>query len=309
MPAVPFQDERRCGKEPPNGTGAELANREGSLRDSLEDVVGLMTALALIFVGRHWVHTSKNQTEAWRPREMAKCIRITKFFNTLCLGLSNKRPKGARLFFVTILLLGACATQQDLQVQRLQARSSFEIGMGHLRDGQLGLAQAALEQAIRLDPDQPLYLNALGLVYLELRRWAEAKALFEQALKIDPNYADAYHHLGVALAESGQWAAAAEAYQKALTIPTYPNRASSYHNLGWAYFNLGRDKDAEDALTRALQLDPQLASVHYTLGLVYEKLRRFPSALESFKRAEALDSNGPIARAAREHIERLISGR
>jgi len=150
-----------------------------------------------------------------------------------------------------------------------------------------------------------LYLNSLGLVNLELRRFGDAKALFEQAIRIDPNYADAYHHLGVALAESGRWSEAAQAYQRALAIPAYRNRASSYHNLGWAYLNQGRDRDAEEAFTQSLQLEPQLASSHYHLGLVYEKARRLPEARETFKRAEALDPEGPIGRAAREHLKRL----
>ena len=237
---------------------------------------------------------------------------IVRIFNMLRPLLSNRAAeflaRFSRIGLASLVFaLGACATTtpRDVQVQKLQARSSYEVGMGHFKENQIGLAQAASEEAVRLDPGEPTYLNGLGLIQLQQRRWPEATLMFTQAIKLDPNYGDAYHHLGVALAESGRWTEAVEAYRRAVAIPTYPNRAASYHNLGWTYYNLNREKEAEEALGRALQLDPQMAAGHYTLGLVYERGRRVSEARDAFKRAQTLEPSGPIGRAAEEHLKQL----
>jgi tetratricopeptide (TPR) repeat protein len=71
-------------------------------------------------------------------------------------------------------------------------------------------AKAALDTAVRLAPDAPETIRALGEYAGDVRADnAEAVNRFEQLVRLQPNNADARWTLGVAQRESGEWAAAA----------------------------------------------------------------------------------------------------
>jgi Tfp pilus assembly protein PilF len=205
--------------------------------------------------------------------------------------------------------LAGCATGKDAQVRALQARSQYELGLSHLRDGNASLGLASLEEAVGLAPDAPIYRNTLGLLYLEFKRIPEALESFREALRLDPRFAEANHNLGVALAESGKWADAVQAYRKALAIPGYANPLVAYHNLGWAYYNLDRLAEAEEAIATALRLEPNFVSAHYHLGLVLLKSGRRDEARAAFSRARDLAPESGFGLAAREHLRALADER
>jgi Flp pilus assembly protein TadD len=54
-------------------------------------------------------------------------------------------------------------------------------------------------------------------------------------------------------------------------------------NLGLAYFNVGSYAEAIKAFTQALQINPDDASVHHCLGLVYLDLEDQESAMQQQK--------------------------
>jgi Tfp pilus assembly protein PilF len=205
-------------------------------------------------------------------------------------------------------LLGCAAVGKDARLRSLQARSSYELGFSHLREGNAALGLASLQEAVALDPDSALYRNALGLLYLDLRRIPEALESLREAVRLDTQFAEAHHNLGVALAESGRWGDAVHAYRRALAIPGYATPLAAYHNLGWAYYNLDRLAEAEEALKTALRLDPEFASAHYHLGLVLLKAGRRDEARAAFVRARDLAPESEFGLASREHLKALGGG-
>ena len=109
----------------------------------------------------------------------------------------------------------------------------------------------------------------------------------------------------MALAESGRWEEAVQEYRKALALPGYAAALLAHHNLGWAYYNLGKLREAEEALTLTLRLEPSMASAHYHLGLVLLKAGRREEARASFSRARELAPESEVGQAAREHLRAL----
>ncbi|HYJ90692.1 MAG TPA: protein kinase [Pyrinomonadaceae bacterium] len=100
-----------------------------------------------------------------------------------------------------------------------------------------------------------------------------AISLLEQAVSIDPNYAEA-------------WAALAKAY----------NFRSFYFAPEAEKKKL--DEDAEVAVEKALEINPNLADGHLSRGLVlWTHAKRFPheQAVQAFKRAITLDPNSDEA--------------
>lgn len=87
---------------------------------------------------------------------------------------------------------------------RALADSHPELGGPHanlgllLRQaGRLDESAAALEQAVKANPQQPIYFNQLGITYRMQGRFAQARQAYEQAIALDSNYAAPQLNLGI----------------------------------------------------------------------------------------------------------------
>jgi len=58
---------------------------------------------------------------------------------------------------------------------------------------------AALEQAVKASPKQPVFHNQLGVSYRHKGQFEKARNAYAQAIALDENYADAHLNLGVLL--------------------------------------------------------------------------------------------------------------
>ena len=84
-----------------------------------------------------------------------------------------------------------------------------------------------------------------------------------------------------------------------------PSDALAHDVLGWAYQLAGRPAEAEGALRRALELDPDLASAHYHLGSLYARVPSMQDrARQHLQRAADLDVHGYY----RARAEMLLAG-
>jgi Tfp pilus assembly protein PilF len=208
------------------------------------------------------------------------------------------------------LAVSACASTQGSveESTRQQARAVYERGLSHIRDRQPALALGALREAITLDPNVPVYHNALGLLYLELSRPDMALAEFQTATGLDGSFADALLNTGVALAEAGRWEEAVVAYRKAIALPTLSAAPAAYQNLGLALYHLRRFRDAEEALRFALSLDPRMEAAYYNLGLLYVAEGRAEDAKAAFRRTRDLAPQSPFGQAAVQQLRGLGDG-
>lgn len=209
---------------------------------------------------------------------------------------------------LSMAVLVGCASTQDQEVKRLQARSSYEQAVRNLSEKRLSLGLASLREAVLLDPANPVYRNALGVVHLDMGKPQEAQVQLAKAVELDPNYAEAHHNLGLSYSEQARFDEAIVAYRKALAFPTYPTPEVAYHNLGNAYFYQDKLGEAEEAYRAALQLEPRLVPAHYGLGLVLSKVGRQEEARASFRAARDLDPGSPFGKAAVEALKTLGEG-
>jgi len=210
---------------------------------------------------------------------------------------------------LTVLVLAGCRSSKEQEVQRLQARATYEQGLSHLKEGRVSLALASLQEAVRLDPAAPLYHNTLGIIFLHyLAKPAEAQPEFQKAIELDPTYAEAQTNLGVTLAQQGKWSEAVTAYRKALSLPVYPTPEVAYANLGWAYLNLDKVREAEESYRAAIQLQPKFSQAYYFLGVVLDREGRKDEAKAAFRSARDLDPDSPFGRKAVDILRTMGEG-
>jgi Flp pilus assembly protein TadD len=73
----------------------------------------------------------------------------------------------------------------------------IDLGIAYSRTGDLERAMASLQQALKLDPDHPIALNEIGMVYRKQGRFADARASYEKALAVYPSFHYADRNLAI----------------------------------------------------------------------------------------------------------------
>ncbi|MDA0260853.1 MAG: tetratricopeptide repeat protein, partial [Proteobacteria bacterium] len=125
--------------------------------------------------------------------------------------------------------------------------------------GDLERAADEIGQHLRDNPDDPVALNALGLLHQRGARHAEAIAVFRRAIELRENYLQAINNLAISLMSTGRHEDAVELYELAADLA--PDRAEAHANLGHVFQSLGRHQESSEAFRRALASDPALESV------------------------------------------------
>ncbi len=106
------------------------------------------------------------------------------------------------------------------------------------------------------NPQNPVYLNKLGIALHQQAALGQALKYYERASKVDPSYADAENNIGTIWYQRKKYGKAIKAYQKAITIRN--DMAILYSNMGYAYFADKKYEQAISSFRQALGLDPQL---------------------------------------------------
>jgi tetratricopeptide (TPR) repeat protein len=102
--------------------------------------------------------------------------------------------------------------------------------------------------------------------YMALKDYANTLKYADKVIARNLDYLDqAYILKGSALDLSGRKPEAINTYK--LALKKYPKNQLLYYNLALTSFNLKNYKEADDALQKALKLNPLHASSHFLLGL------------------------------------------
>jgi tetratricopeptide (TPR) repeat protein len=135
-------------------------------------------------------------------------------------------------------------------------------------------------------PDWRLYFGRA--VSLEkLGRWSEAEADLEKALKLRPDEPELLNYLGYSWIDRGVRLKEAMAMvQKA--VDAEPRSGAMVDSLGWAYFKLGDYKQAVEKLEEAVELDAGDPDVNNHLGDAYWKVGRRDEAQFQWRRVLTL---------------------
>jgi tetratricopeptide (TPR) repeat protein len=126
-----------------------------------------------------------------------------------------------------------------------------------------------------------------GLRHQRAGQLAQAKAVYIQVLKVNPSQADALHLLGLLAHQVGQHRIAAETISRAIEIE--PDIALYRCSLGNALKASGRLDEALETYRIAIRLKPDFAEGHYNLGTALVALGRIEDAAAAYGSAIALN--------------------
>ena len=191
-------------------------------------------------------------------------IRIKMAFPAVVLLLALSIPSTGQTFVETP---GAPVAPRVAQSpSQSPAESSVIVVKPELTDEQLAdlymarkdFREAAFSYKRLADqhPQNPVYLNKLGIALHQQAALGAALKYYERASKVDPSYADAQNNIGTIWYQRKKYGRAIKAYQKAINIRN--DMAVLHSNLGYAYFGDKKYVQAISSFRQALALDPQL---------------------------------------------------
>lgn len=242
------------------------------------------------------------------------------------------------LSVVIVIALAGCATTPS-GPPSYSARQLQEMGEKYLSAGDTANALKFLTEADRKKPGDAVIQYDLGLAYNQRQLSNKAISFLQSALKIKPDYPEALNAIGTVYAERGQIELAQEAFTKALENPFYqtpqlpaynlgrlfegkndPDRALGYYqqavkfdpNYGMAWYRIGqilenmkRGDEARHAYGKAVASAPNLAEAHLRYGVMSYQVGDMEAALFSLTRVGRIAPNTSMADEARKYLEKL----
>ena len=124
-------------------------------------------------------------------------------------------------------------------------------------------------------------------------RFEEAEAALRQALDLEPNNAGLHHDYGAFLLKRGRTAAAKEEFETAVTLK--PNNAAYRFQAAYALHQLGITEKAEQEYRTGLALDDHAALAHTNLGALLFERSRYSEAEKEHRAAIAADPKLEVA--------------
>ena len=164
-------------------------------------------------------------------------------------------------------------------------------------------ALSCLDEAIRLNPNNPqLYLNR-GFVKHVILDYENALADYNQALKINPKFAFAYNNRGVLKVSLNDIKGAMEDYETALSLN--PKYSDVYYNRGNLRYMLDDLNGALEDYDKAIALNPKDSEAYNNRGVVKKRMDFNVGALSDYSQAIALNPKDSIAYANRGRLKKL----
>ncbi|HEV2099155.1 MAG TPA: tetratricopeptide repeat protein [Stellaceae bacterium] len=131
----------------------------------------------------------------------------------------------------------------------------YSRGIAFERSDQWNRAEADLEHALELKPDQPLVLNYLGYSWIDRgQQLKRGLQMIEKAVALRPEDGYIVDSLGWAHYRLGDYTAAVEYLEKAVEL--VPDDPTINDHLGDAYWKSGRTTEARYQWRQALQFKP-----------------------------------------------------
>jgi tetratricopeptide (TPR) repeat protein len=175
-----------------------------------------------------------------------------------------------------------------------RARPNHELGLAMAARGYEADSLYYLTRSKQLDPG--LFDSALSKAESYRRQGLLDETIkeYEKILKNDPADYKTLNNLGVAFNDKKRYPEAFQAITRAIEIN--PEFAVAYSNLGQLYFEMGFAKEAIEHYGEAIRLDPNDPEPYVKRGYAYEKLGMPEQAVAEYQKALSIDPQNGTAK-------------
>lgn len=152
------------------------------------------------------------------------------------------------------------------------------------------------QDLLKNEPKNAVYMNMIGIAYLNMNNYDQAKKNFIRATKADKTYSSAVNNLGMVYYHQKNFRRAIREYQRAAMID--PTLAGTHANLGFAYYNTNKFPEAATEFQKALELDPHIFERSDKVGTMVQDRSVTNHGLFFFTMAKVYAQKGDAAHCA-----------
>ena len=144
-------------------------------------------------------------------------------------------------------------------------------------------AQLFADDAVRIEPDNPIARYYMATVFTYQGRYVEASEQYQLGLESDPT--DPNLHIGLAYNYygTGSIPEALLSFEEAIAVD--PDNAEAYDGRAYMYLQLGDAPLAEQNALEATRLNPNMARAQGRLGEAYFRQNNYTEAIEALEKA------------------------
>ncbi len=206
------------------------------------------------------------------------------------------------IFGCLILLSISCAEKKPETLRQLkesnpdyrEAYIDYQKGVLLLKKKEYSMAVNFLQSAIKKEPKNAQYWNALGLALSAMGEYEDAIDALNKALELNPDLTDIHNTLGAIYTELGDYDKALQEYGKVLKDKTYPTPYFVYFNIGLLKERQKKYEEAIVAFEQAVSLKKDFYRAYIPLAQLYYKRGRYADCLSAVKKAEKQFPNNEV---------------
>ncbi|MCI4671881.1 MAG: tetratricopeptide repeat protein [Bacteroidia bacterium] len=143
-----------------------------------------------------------------------------------------------------------------------------------------------INQAIALEPNEPIYYTNRAIIYRNIVNYQSALAEHDKAISLAPESSDFLVEKAITYFEARNFKEAKNYFEKALAIE--PNSPAILHDLAFMEYGQGQLQNAMRHINQSIKLDSQDAESYVLRGLI--KIEMEENGCEDFKRAMEMGS-------------------
>lgn len=188
-----------------------------------------------------------------------------------------------------------------------KAKEALDKGRQALRDDKLEDAEKALDQAMKLAPNNPEVLYVLGVLDLKKREWAKAQSVLGKATQMEPNGARALAALRMALCNQNKYTEAIPPLEKSVQLDPVSDWETHW-SLAESYYHSERFDEALKVSQQALtESNGQVPQVDLLVAKSLVAVGRYEDSANVLRELIKNHSDGSEAATARHYLERLTA--
>jgi len=190
------------------------------------------------------------------------------------------------LFLVMMLIMLAvagCSAPQKKKAQPGQAH--YMLGLSHYRQQQLTPALKEFLLAVKEDPKNADFQNALAMAYQFKQAYPEAEQHYLKAIELSDNSPEFQNNLGALYLDMQRWDDAIKYFRLASSNLLFGNPEVALTGIGFAYFKKGDPVDAVGAYQEAIKNNARYPVAYLRLGEVYYEMDKWQPAIEAYQEA------------------------
>jgi type IV pilus assembly protein PilF len=219
--------------------------------------------------------------------------------------------RAATIVAIGVVILAGCGTNPTgKQPQNEKAAEiNLEIGVEHLRKGNLQQAKDKIDRAVEQNPRYGRAHLVAGMLYNRLGDDSKAESHFERAVSLEPQNPEFKNNYAVYLCQHNKFERGKKVALDAAADPLYKTREVAFMNAGNCALGAGDRKGAEENYRKSLAVKPRFGEALFQMAELEFQQTEYMSARAFLQRYMEVGRTSPATLWLGVRIERGLGNK